>query len=486
MKRRADTRAVLAVGSRAGDALRRLGDRVDAGVASNVHEALVDLALDGARPVLLTPGELEPRPRAALRALVDAALPHDVAVLCEAGRRVPPPVARAIEAVGVRRIETPEEFLVTDGLPEPEPADDAFGDRVRPRSPKAQEVPPIPVPPPPARRASRLLDRAALDEVGFADGCFRRLDRPEALCRFVLSRLGRALGARRTSLMLVDEAKTGLFVKAARGMDPSLVGRVRTALSGGLAGRAASLGRVIAGRAAVGGPRAYAGSAYVLLPLGREGRCEGVVSLTEFPDDRVPDDGVLRSMRRMGDRAGLALSAARRIEQAEALSATDELTGLPNRRSFERALRREMERCRRTNAAVAVALLDIDHFKAMNDRFGHPMGDRILVQVARRIAGAFRETDLVCRWGGEEFAVLLPALAEGSPAEALSAIERARAAVAAKPLSLGPGLPCPIATISGGVALYPQHGADAAEVLRRADEALYGAKHAGRDRVLHA
>jgi len=286
--------------------------------------------------------------------------------------------------------------------------------------------------------------------------------------------------------MLVDEAKTGLFVKAARGMDPSLVGRVRTALSGGLAGRAASLGRMIAGHAAVGGPRAYAGSAYVLLPLGREGRCEGVVSLTEFPGDRVPDDALLRSMRRMGDRAGLALSAARRIEQAEVLSATDELTALPNRRSFERALSREMERCRRSSEALAVALLDIDHFKALNDRFGHPMGDRILVQVARRIAGAFRETDLVCRWGGEEFAVLLPSLGEGSTKEALCAIERARAAVAAKPLALGPGLPCPVASISGGVAIYPLHGADAAEVLRRADEALYEAKRAGRDRVRHA
>ncbi len=466
---------ILAIGARS---RRALDDAVPPGVGrsttgsrdpvANVHEAVAALAVDGPCTTLVDPDELEPRPRAALRAIRRAAAPHEVLVFCEPGTTLPPRVARALVALDVARVSSADDLRASDEGPAARSNSVA---RVKRRD---------------ASDAANRSARATLDEVSFADGCFRRLDRPDALCRFVLARLGRAVGSRRTSLMLLDDARTGLFVKAARGMDPSLVGRVRIALSGGLAGRSASLGRVIAGRAAVGGPRAYLGSAYVLLPLGRDGRCEGVVSLTELPGDVVPSDDVLRSVRRMGDRAGRALGAARRIEQAEVLSATDELTSLPNRRSFERALHREMERCRRAGTPLAVALLDIDHFKQLNDKYGHPAGDRILIQVARRIAGAFRETDLVCRWGGEEFAVLLPALAEGTASEALSVVERARAAVAGKPLTLGPGLPCPVASISGGVAIYPTHGADAVEVLRRADEALYAAKRTGRDRVLHA
>jgi diguanylate cyclase (GGDEF)-like protein len=157
----------------------------------------------------------------------------------------------------------------------------------------------------------------------------------------------------------------------------------------------------------------------------------------------MPGPKALRRLVRLARRAGRALAASRRIEQAETLSATDELTGVPNRRAFERALHREVERARRAGTPLAVGLLDVDHFKAFNDRFGHPVGDRVLAQVARRLAGAFRETDLVARWGGEEFAVLLTGLSDGTPEEARTVLERARVAVGGRPLALGPGLPCP-------------------------------------------
>jgi two-component system, cell cycle response regulator len=188
----------------------------------------------------------------------------------------------------------------------------------------------------------------------------------------------------------------------------------------------------------------------------------------------------------MTSRAGRAVSAARRLAQAETLSGTDDLTSLPNRRSFERALHREVERARRTGSHVAVGLLDIDHFKSFNDRFGHPVGDRVLIQVARRLASAFREIDVVSRWGGEEFAVLLTGLVDGTPAEALAVLERARDAVGGKPVALGPGLPSPMVSVSGGVAVFPEDGGDGPELVRRADAALYEAKRAGRDRVVHS
>jgi diguanylate cyclase (GGDEF)-like protein len=187
----------------------------------------------------------------------------------------------------------------------------------------------------------------------------------------------------------------------------------------------------------------------------------------------------------MASRAGRAILAARRLEHAEALSTTDELTQLPNRRSFERALGRELERARRAGSKLGVALLDVDEFKQVNDRYGHPAGDRVLGQIARRLRQSFRDTDLVCRWGGEEFAVLLPELAQGTPEEVLAILERARHAVGGRPITLGPGLASPMVSVSGGLALYPTDGRDAAELLRRADASLYAAKRAGRDRVLH-
>jgi diguanylate cyclase (GGDEF)-like protein len=323
-------------------------------------------------------------------------------------------------------------------------------------------------------------------EIEFVDGCFRRLDRPDALCRFVLKSVARETGARRVSLMILDAARTGLFVKAAKGMDPALVGRLRSSLSGGIAGRAASLGRPVLGVGSSGGSRGYAGGAYAVLPLGPSGSCEGVLNLTDLPGDRPLAPHVVKRLVRMSRRAGRALSAARRLENAETLSATDELTSLPNRRSFERALHREIERARRTGGGLAIGLFDVDRFKEFNDRFGHPVGDRVLVQVARRLASTFRETDLLCRWGGEEFAALLTGLPTEGVAEALAVMERARRSVNARPLSLGPGLPCPMVSVSGGVAVFPSDAQDPAELLRRADQALYDAKRAGRDRVMRA
>jgi len=442
----------LAVGEDVADALTAGRPTDPPERRSDVHAALLSLLEDGPRTVVIEPVHLLPRPRAALRALTRAAAPHPVFVW--AAGRGEARVDRAAAALGVARARTAADLLGT--------------------------------PPPPADGARPRKRKHARGEVAFIDGCFRRLDRADDLCRFVVSSFAKATGATRISLMLVDPSRNALFVKAARGLDAALVGRLRTPLTAGIAGRATTLGRAVAGRAAAGGARGYAGTAYVVLPLGAPTRCEGVVALTDLPDDALPTARALRRWLRMARRAGRALAASRRIEQAETLSATDELTGVPNRRAFERALHRELERARRAGTSLAVGLLDVDHFKTVNDRFGHPVGDRVLAQVARRLTSALRETDLVARWGGEEFAVLLTGLADGTAAEALTVLERARVAVGGRPLALGPGLPCPIVTISGGVAVLPQDGTDGATLVHKADAALYAAKRAGRNRVLHA
>jgi len=170
--------------------------------------------------------------------------------------------------------------------------------------------------------------------------------------------------------------------------------------------------------------------------------------------------------------AALCVDAALDRERLRADGLTDPLTGVPNRRFFEQRLAEEVGRLRRGTPA-ALALVDVDHFKQVNDRHGHPTGDAVLRRVAADLGGGLRDSDLLARWGGEEFAVLLPAT---GPGQAREIGERLRRRVAASGET-------PAVTVSIGLAPGVA-GEGAAAWLERADRALYAAKAAGRDRVM--
>jgi len=156
------------------------------------------------------------------------------------------------------------------------------------------------------------------------------------------------------------------------------------------------------------------------------------------------------------------------------LSETDLLTGLYNRALLDARLRQEFERARRYGRPLSLVMLDIDHFKAINDEFGHLMGDKMLQVIAALARASLRTTDVLGRWGGEEFLVLCP---ETTAEDALAVAERIRAAVAQ-----GQYPSRRAHSVSAGVAsLGPQDSVDT--LLQRADTALYQAKNSGRDRV---
>lgn len=169
--------------------------------------------------------------------------------------------------------------------------------------------------------------------------------------------------------------------------------------------------------------------------------------------------------------------AARELEALAALARRDPLTGLANRRAFEEALAREVARAVREGAPLAAIALDVDHFKRVNDGYGHAAGDAVLVEVAARAAQALRASDLLARVGGEELAALLPGATLEAAAEAA---ERIRARVAGAPIAAGE-LRLRV-TLSAGCAALAA-GEDGASLLARADGRLYEAKRAGRDRV---
>jgi len=187
---------------------------------------------------------------------------------------------------------------------------------------------------------------------------------------------------------------------------------------------------------------------------------------------------MVRRLREDRDQiAAMEQQLKRRNEELEELSITDGLTGLRNRRHIMATLDLEIARAVRTRRPLAVMMIDVDHFKQLNDRLGHLAGDQVLVRIAAAIRSAVRGVDYAARYGGEEFVVVLP---ETDQAAAQDVGERIRQQVRGT-VSAGEGAG-PV-TVSAGVAVYPLGGASAAEVLARADTALYRAKKLGRDRV---
>ena len=478
----------LAVGSGTAEALRahlaRQGSDAGLGEADilqvrDVHDALSAL-YDGPVTVCVVSADvIEDRPGAALRVLQEQL---GAAQLLLLDGEEAPDAREAARSMGVPLWSSQRPDTPTPPTPRKRPAE-----RVAPpvppsssqvRVPGTNDVRPLP------RADADVPDLQPIDPGTFASGCLKRVERLPALIDYVLSTLGEVSNAARISLMLSEPNRRTLRLRAGRGIHESLLGSVRCSLGTGIAGRVAALGRMAAGHGSTGGNRSYPGSAYVVLPLGKGKRCEGVINLTGLPGDSVPSTEVLKTWAELGVNAGYALSGARNLRRARSASTTDELTGLPNRRAFEGALRRELERARRAGSGLAVGICDVDHFKSFNDKYGHLVGDHVLQEVARRLAGAFRETDLVARWGGEEFAVLLPCPTPEEAAVAHTVLDRARQAVGGRPFALGDGLaPAPV-TISGGLASYPEVDGEPTALVDAADERLYVAKESGRNKVV--
>lgn len=169
----------------------------------------------------------------------------------------------------------------------------------------------------------------------------------------------------------------------------------------------------------------------------------------------------------------------RSIAVLEELVLRDPATGLYNRRALFERLAEEAARAKRHGEGFAVVMLDIDRFKAVNDRYGHAVGDAAIFAIAAHLGDYVRGSDLVARYGGEEFVLLLPSTGR---AGAAMIAERIRHAIAAAPIPIDGEEPVHL-TVSAGIAAYPEDGADGEALLAAADKALYAAKRAGRNRV---
>ena len=214
--------------------------------------------------------------------------------------------------------------------------------------------------------------------------------------------------------------------------------------------------------------------AMALIPCAHQGevRSAAVLMLAKIPEGSERENTLSRCLY-LSRHIGLAQANATRFAQAEALAHTDDLTGLRN----DRALRTEIDRAlaNRPKSPFSVLFLDLDHFKRINDDHGHLRGSSALAEVGRVLRGCVRDIDTAARYGGDEFAVVLPGADSG---EALKVAERIRRAIAEHPFPENISL-----TVSIGVASYPEHGDERELILSLADAAMYRGKRAHRNVV---
>ncbi|QEE30422.1 diguanylate cyclase [Terriglobus albidus] len=219
---------------------------------------------------------------------------------------------------------------------------------------------------------------------------------------------------------------------------------------------------------------------YACVPLMAQGETLGMVFL-RCPTEEVAAQVETRNeaLRQLVQLTAITLASIDLRNKLEAQSVRDSLTGLFNRHFMEIALDRELARAARRKNMLAIFMIDVDHFKTFNDRYSHATGDSVLKKVAKVIGASIRTEDVACRYGGEEFTVIVP---DTTIEAAHERAERLRTAVEALPAALENGLHTNV-TISIGIAIFPNHATSPDHLLRRADEALYRAKHEGRNCV---
>ena len=222
--------------------------------------------------------------------------------------------------------------------------------------------------------------------------------------------------------------------------------------------------------------------AVVAFPLSCRGRRVGaVVALDRQPSAREPRmaPSMLRAVRVLLEPASVALDNALLLKRAEALSVTDDLTHLYNSRYLNLVLRRETKRASRSGRPLSLLFIDLDGFKGVNDTHGHLFGSRALIEAAAVIRSSARETDVVSRFGGDEFAIILPDTG-GEGAFAVGA--RVRDKIAAHRFLAGDGLDIHL-TVSVGVATLPDVAASSEELVQAADKAMYQIKESGKNGI---
>lgn len=317
------------------------------------------------------------------------------------------------------------------------------------------------------------------------------VDSRQELYQQILEMSAELLTATSGSLMLLDETDGSLKIAASKGMTPALAKTMTVPYGEGIAGKVAKSGFPLLVNdierdkrvAAKNRPR-FKTKSFVSLPLEVEERLVGVLNLADKGNGANFTEADLNLVQTFTKHAVMMIDRAATLEKAgqfEQLAITDSLTGLYNRRFLENRLQEEFSRSERQQQSFCIILTDLDNFKIYNDICGHLAGDNALRKAAKLMRRSARDMDIVTRYGGEEFCLILPTTGKK---ESVFVGERIRRAIEAESFPGESHLPLGRLTISVGIATFPADGVTANELIHAADLALYRAKALGRNRLV--
>jgi len=289
--------------------------------------------------------------------------------------------------------------------------------------------------------------------------------------------------AQKGSLHLLDEEHNELVMRAGYGFSPEVMKAATFKVGEGYASWALAHNQPViidnvttdARFKTIDLPEVHEEKSAICAPLAVKGKTIGTITLDNVTSYRAFDEDDLQLLSAFADQAAIAIENARLFEATKRLAATDPLTGVWNRRHIGERLRTEVARARRFHHSLSVLVMDIDNLKLFNDTYGHVTGDNIIRTVAQAVLTSCREIDIVGRYGGDEFAVILP---EADARGAAVVAERILAVLEKEPFQASNGTKVPI-NISIGAASYPSDSDEADRLFSLADAAMYRAKVAG-------
>ena len=313
---------------------------------------------------------------------------------------------------------------------------------------------------------------------------------PQKTYQAILKHSMELLRAERASLWVFDEDSNEISLKAALGFAVSTAEVIPNRMGEGISGGVLESGKALvvsdlerAGLTAAPAERKYRTKSFISYPITMRGRKIGVLNVADKTGDEKFDGVDLSLLELLGPQIAVALESAEwheRATQFQLMSITDPLTGLLNRRYLEERLSDELNRSERYNYSMSCLMIDIDDFKTYNDRNGHQAGDVALKITAHALKAALRSADVACRYGGEEFCILLP---QTSITEAGVIAERMRQRVAEREYPFGKSQPLGNVTVSIGISTLGKHIDTGEKVIAAADRALYNAKSQGKNRI---